>query len=108
MSRFSGKCDFFDEIEIFGLEHILNSEVCVGDSKEPLKLTCLADCVPYFPHIVCFSHHDNAKNCGHIRLTEKSWVDIEAERYGEHNIHEHYRQVLREEIERARQPGYSL
>ena len=42
MSRFSGKCDFFDEIEIFGLEHILNSEVYVGDSKEPLKLTCLA------------------------------------------------------------------
>lgn len=38
MSRFSGKCDFCDEIEIFGLDHILNSDVYVGDSKQPLRL----------------------------------------------------------------------
>lgn len=108
MSRFSGKCDFCDEIEIFGLEHILNSEVYVGDSEEPLKLTCLADCVPYFPHIVCLSHHDTKKNCGHIRLTDKSWVDIEAERYGEHQIHEYYREGLRKELIRAQSPDYHM
>ena len=108
MSKFSGKCDFCDEIEIFGLEHILNSEVYVGDNKEPLKLTCLADCVPYFPHLVCLSHHDTKKNCGHIWLTEKSWVDIEAERYGEHQIHEYYREELRKELIRAQLPGYSM
>lgn len=32
MSRFSGKCDLCDEIEIFGLERILNSDVYVGDT----------------------------------------------------------------------------
>lgn len=108
MSRFSGKCDFCDEIEIFGLEHILNSEVYVGDSEEPLKLTCLADCVPYFPHIVCLSHHDTKKNCGHIWLTDKSWVDIEAERYGEHQMHEYYRDELRRELIRAQSPDYHM
>ena len=108
MSRFSGKCDFCDEIEIFGLEHILNSEVYVGDSEDPLNLTCLADCVPYFPHIVCLSHHDTKKNCGHIRLTDKSWVDIEAERYGEHQIHEYYREELRKELIRAQSPDYHM
>lgn len=39
MSRFSGKCDFCDEIETVGLDKILNAEVYVGDSKEPLNLT---------------------------------------------------------------------
>ena len=108
MSRFSGKCDFCDEIKIFGLEHILNSEVYVGDSEEPLKLTCLADCVPYYPHIVSVAHHDNVNNCGYIRLSEKSWVDIEAERYGEHQIHEYYREELRKELIRAQSPDYHM
>ena len=66
MSRFSGKCDFHDEIVIMGLEHILNSEVYVGNSSEPLKLTCLADCVPYYPYVVSIAHHDNVKKCGFI------------------------------------------
>lgn len=108
MSKFSGKCDFYDEIAIFGLEHILNSEIYVGSGEEPLKLTCLADCVPYYPYIVSFSHHDNVKNCGYIRLTAKSWVDIEIERYGKHNMHDYYIQALQEEIEKARHPGYSM
>lgn len=108
MSRFSGKCDFCDEIEIFGLEHILNSDVYVGESKEPLKLTCLADCVPYYPYIVSVAHHDNVKKCSYIRLTSKSWVDIEEERYGKLRMHEHYRRALQEEIERTRQPAHSL
>lgn len=102
MSKFSGKCDFCDEIEIFGLEHILNSEVYVGDSEEPLKLTCLADCVPYYPHIVSVASHDNVKNRSYIRLTSKSWVDIEEERYGKLRSHDYYRRRLQEEIERAR------
>lgn len=108
MSKFSGKCDFYDEIEIFGLERILNSEVYVGDSREPLKLTCLADCVPYYPHIVSIAHHDNVKNRSYIRLTEKSWVDIEIERYGKSRMHDYYKQALQEEIERARRHDYSL
>lgn len=55
MSRFSGKCDFCDEIEIVGLDKILNAEVYVGDNKEPLKLNCLADCIPYYPYAISVS-----------------------------------------------------
>lgn len=98
MSRFSGKCDFYDEIEIYGLEHILNSEIYVGASQEPLRLTCLADCVPYYPYVVSIAAHDNVKNRSFIRLTEKSWVDIEEERYGHLKMHDYYRQVLQEEL----------
>lgn len=107
MSRFSGKCDFCDEIEIFGLERILNSDVYVGDSEEPLKLTCLADCVPYYPHIVSVAHHDNVTNRSYIRLSSKSWVDIEIERYGKFRLHDHYKEELRKELIRAQSLDYS-
>lgn len=98
MSRFSGKCDFCDEIEIFGLEHILNSDVFVGDSAETLRLTCLADCIPYYPYIVVMSYHDRATGRGHIRLSKKSWVDIEEDRYGPLSIHAYYREALNKEL----------
>lgn len=100
MSRFSGKCDFYDNIHIHGLDHILNCRVYVGNSEEPLKLTCLADCVPYYPYVVSIASYDNVNKCGYIRLTEKSWVDIEEERYGHLNVHDFYREMLQKEIER--------
>lgn len=102
MSRFSGKCDFCDEIEIWGLEHILNSDVYIGRSTEPLRLTCLADCVPYYPYVVSAAAHDHVKNRGMIHLTGKSWVDIEEERYGHFRIHDYYRQALQEELDKTR------
>ena len=105
MSIFSGKCDFCDEIEIWGLDHILNCDIYVGDSGEPLKLTCLADCVPYYPYVTAVAAHDKVKNKGYIRLTEKSWVDLEEERCGHHAVFDMYRQYLREEIERVAREG---
>lgn len=99
MSRFSGKCDFCDEIEIVGLDEILNAEVYVGDSKEPLKLTCLADCIPYYPYVISVSSHTDGKL--YIRLTSKSWVDISEDRYGHMRMHDYYRKVLEEELKNA-------
>ncbi len=98
MSKFSGKCDFCDEIAIHGLDHILRCDVYVGSSRTPLRLTCLADCVPYYPYIVSVAAHDNVRNRGVICLTERSWVDIEEERDGHHPIHDYYRQALAEEL----------
>ena len=98
MSKFSGKCDFRDEIAIHGLDHILRCDVYVGRSTTPLRLTCLADCVPYYPYVVSSAGHDNAKGHGVIRLTEKSWVDIEEDRYGRHPSYDYYRQALAEEL----------
>lgn len=90
------------------MERILNSSVYVGDSDEPLNLTCLADCVPYYPYIVCIAYHDNVNNRGYIRLSEKSWVDIEIERYGKFRIHDHYKEELRKELICAQSPDYSI
>lgn len=96
MSRFSGKCDFCDEIQLVGLDEILNAEVYVGDSTEPLKLTCLADCIPYYPYVIVVSSH--TEDGLYIRLTSKSWVDIEEDRYGHFASHDYYRKVLQEEL----------
>lgn len=106
MSKFSGKCDFYDEIEIFGLENILKSKVYIGNSKEPLKLTCRKDCIPYYPYVVTASAKTNS--VGTIFLTERSWVDIEAERYGELSCHNHYRKLLEKELEMAENSDFPL
>ena len=108
MSRFSGKCDFYDEIMICGLDHILSSEVYVGNSEEPLELKCLADCVPYYPHIVSVAYHDNVKKCGYIKLSDRPWFEIEAERYGDLNIHDFYRNELRSELLKSKSPSYHI
>lgn len=99
MSRFSGKCDFCDEIEILGLDKILMSNVYVGDSTSPLELKTLEDCIPYYPYVVSCSF-TNKESGGVIHLTEKSWVDIEEEKYGHMKIHEYYRDALKKEMQR--------
>lgn len=103
MSRFSGKCDFCDMIDIFGLDHIINCDVYVGNNEEPLKITCREDCIPYYPYVVSMSSMDTKNKNGYIRLTTRSWVDIEEERYGHFNIHDYYRSKLEEEIRKARE-----
>jgi len=79
--------------------------VYVGKSKEPLELHCIADCVPYYPYVVAMSCMDNVEKKGVIRLTDRSWVDIEAERYGEMDMHQYFRDQLRLELEKAGMEG---
>lgn len=97
MSKFSGKCDFYDAIEIFGLDKILGGKVYVGNSDTPLELTCLADCVPYYPYIISVASY--GEDC-FIKLTSKSWLDIEEERYGHLRTHDYRRKLLQEEIQK--------
>lgn len=101
MSRFSGKCDFCDQIEIFGLDMILKSKVYVGNSDIPLELKSLEDCIPYYPYVVSASFTDKEIG-GVIYLTAKSWVDIEEERYGYMRMHDYYRNELKKVIEKTR------
>ena len=97
MSKFSGKFDFYDEISILGLDAVLRSDVYVGGSQEPLRLTCLADCVPYYPYVPSVVAYSSEEGRGYIRLTEKSWVDIEEERCGRHPWYD----LCRDELEKA-------
>lgn len=100
MSRFSGKCDFYDEIEIFGLDRVLSAKIFIGENDYPLAITSYKDCIPYFPYIVTMSFHDKNEGRDIIRLSEKSWVDIEAGRYGKLPIHDLYKELLKEEKEK--------
>ena len=77
MSIYSGKCDFYDHIEIFGVERTMNSEVYVGDSLTPLKFKSEKDLIPYYPYVIYMSASDGEHT--NMRLTRKSWVDIEEE-----------------------------
>lgn len=98
MSRFSGKCDFCDVIEIMGLEHVLKCEIYVGD--ELVELKSLRDCIPLYPHIVTSSYTDRKNMTGVIRLSSRSWVDLEEERYGHGSWHDWYRNELKKEMEK--------
>ena len=100
MSRFSGKCDFYDEIEIFGLDRVLTANIFIGENNCPISITCYEDCIPYFPHIITMSLYDKTAGRYIIRLSEKSWVDIEEGRYGKMPIHDYYRKLLQEEKEK--------
>lgn len=99
MSKFSGKCDFYDHISIAGLDNVLKSKVYVGRSSKPLELTCEADCVPYYPYVIssCGCTH----GVGTIYLTERSWVDIEEKQIGHCAAHDMYRAFLRDELDRV-------
>ena len=93
MSKFSGKCDFYDIIEMYGLDRILAARVCKANTYEDLQLNCRADCVPYYPYIVMYSSH-NTEGKDFFCLSEKSWIDMEIGSY------EAYKELLRKEIEK--------
>lgn len=99
MSRFSGKCDFCDEIGFLGIDRILAAKIFVGNSNIPLKLNNIKDCIPYYPYIVTCSSCSKERG-DTIRLTSKSWIDIEEERYGYYPFMDYYRNLLKEEIEK--------
>lgn len=78
MSRFSGKCDLYDHIEICGLENTLKSKIYLGwDSDEPLDIKEERDLVPYYPFVISMGAYENG--VGTIHLMSKSWVDYEEE-----------------------------
>lgn len=76
MGEMCGKCSFEDDIDIFGLEYILNSNIYVGRNIIPLKFTCYKDLIPYFAYIVSVGNYDN-KSASSIRLSNESYVDIQ-------------------------------
>ncbi len=78
MSRFSGKCDFYDHIEIWGAERTLKAKIYIRQDNENVLLNFkeYKDMIPYFPHII--SSCCCSKTQGDvIYLTDFSWVDHE-------------------------------
>lgn len=107
MSRFSGKCDFYDTLDIYGdgdiqkgFEYIKDAHIYIGDSKNQLKFSTLEELVPYFPHVITSGGFDNKNGANTtIYLTEKSWVEIKKDTMSQ-NSYNYYTNMLQEEIKK--------
>lgn len=88
MSRFSGKCDFYDVIEIhkYTLEELKNNVkiyVGIGNDKE-IKIEKMSDLIPYYPYLISVGSYDNVERKSVIHLSNRSYVDIEERDYLEY------------------------
>lgn len=77
MSKFSGKCDFYDHIEIFGVDNTLSSDIYIGRNIIPFRFETEKDLIPYYPYLIAMSAWDNETKKGMIILSEESFVDRE-------------------------------
>lgn len=86
MSMYSGKCDLYDTIEVFGEDYILKSKIYIGSNDKPLNFNNIRDLIPYYPHIICTSSGDKTSSI--IHLTTESFVDIEEREFLEFHLKE--------------------
>lgn len=86
MSMYSGKCDLYDTIEIFGEDYILKSKIYIGFNDKPLNFNNIKDLIPYYPHIIYASSGDKTSSI--IHLTAESFVDIEEREFLEFRLKE--------------------
>lgn len=79
MSKYSGKCDLADVLEIYKytLEEIKEKvRIYVGASKKPLHIEKESDLIPYYPYVVVSSYSSEDRSAD-LHLTDESWVDRE-------------------------------
>lgn len=81
ISKFSGKCDFYDSIVMINKYTIeeLQNNVCiyVGKNPEPLHIEKMSDLIVYYPYLVGAAFYDNENRKAVIHLTSESFVDRE-------------------------------
>lgn len=80
ISRYSGKCDWFDVLEIHGytIEELQNNVIIyVGKNSEPLHVEKISDMIPYYPYLVGSACFDNKERKAIIHLSSESFVDRE-------------------------------
>lgn len=79
MSKYSGKCDFCDVIEIWGEEIILNCKIMLDD-KTIYEAKTIEDLKPYFAHIISHMGISKEKNeegfYGIIYLSRYPYTEI--------------------------------
>lgn len=78
MSRFSGKCDFYDCVASFyTFEEIQNKvKIFVGKSDKPLKIEKMTDLIPYYPYLISLGAYDIVDRTDTVHLTSKSYIDL--------------------------------
>lgn len=80
ISRYSGKYDCCDSLEIHGytLEELQrNVKIYVGENPEPLHIEEITDMIPYYPHLISSAVYDNVEKKSIIHLSSESFVDEE-------------------------------
>lgn len=100
MSKYSGRCDFYDLILSVGLKKVLETDIFVENDPSPdIKLVVhrKEDLIPFFPHGVILATW--YKNDSKILLTRESLMDIEKRIYRPIELISH--QAYREEVEKA-------
>ena len=76
MSKFSGKCDFADQIEMFGYKDaVLNGETYIGKDRERVVFESENDLVLYYPYVPGIVSMSDGK-CD-MWLGEKSYITNE-------------------------------
>ena len=105
MSKYSGRSDLFDDLMIHNYteEQLKNNvKIYVGNSYIPLKIESYKTIIPYYPHLICSSYHNN-KECSAIyHVTAESSVDRnEKEILGAYldRVLEFYKKCKRNKIE---------
>lgn len=78
MSRYSGKCDFCDTVEMYGADKLLDKYqvYASGNNLVPLKIESEKDLVVYYPYIVTMMGSDK-KTGGYIHLSSIPYIDQE-------------------------------
>lgn len=110
ISKWSGKADFADSIEIHGgIDFLKNSKVYIyeeqpdGTYKDKLlNFEKESDVVPYYAHIIGCAYHNNEENKHTIHLSSKSYPDShEEEMLGYHlkTLIRYYNYCKRKKIE---------
>lgn len=86
MSRFSGKCDFYDTIVMsnYSLEDFTSGRVKIYVNEERVKINFLTDLIQYYPYIIaigCFNTKDKSavvelSSIPHTDRREKETLDF--------------------------------
>lgn len=74
MSKYSGRCDFYDTIQLYGYDTIKNYKIFVDGKKVPLTISNISDLEPYYGYIISVGAFDGIMGTGTIYLVnnEKS------------------------------------
>ena len=104
MSKYSGKCDFADHIDIHGMDSVRKSKIYLGYDNYiagiSLNIKSERDAMPFYTHIISFcSMRDGV---GNVVLTERSWLDLEEEdrlKWYREAVLKEYRRCKRKKIE---------
>ena len=77
ISRYSGRCDLKDTLDIFGVNEIINKyKIYAPNQILPLEVNEPKDLIPYYPFLTS-SMSSNKETGGVIYLTSESYIDTE-------------------------------